>query len=152
MAIPRRKIDAELHTFLATSLSQFAHDVALALLIWAVLDTIVGIFSRPQTKAVMMLGGEDDTLHSACLQGINPLVDITIAERRIEQVDRIIAITPLYPILTIERIGTIMDEGIRLHTLPSHLLGGGHRQNGLRWVYLGKKRHMRHHRGNDKQE
>jgi len=95
------------------------------------------VLGGPQAEAVVVLGGEDDSLHASGLEGLGPLVDIAVAERGVEEVDGTVAIAPLHAVVTTVGVGTVMDEGIGLHALPCHLMVGGHGEHGLGWTDLG---------------
>src|SRR5947208_15747797 len=62
IAIPRRQIDAEPHALPGARLGDLLHDVATER---TVLDRMLGVPRRPQTKAVMVLAGEDQSFHPA---------------------------------------------------------------------------------------
>ena len=137
MTVPGREIDAELESMAAACLSQLAHHIALAILVGTVLDAIIGVFGGPQTEAIVVFSRQDDAFHATGFQSLHPLVDIAIAQRGVENIDRIVAIAPLHAVVTTVGVGTVMDEGIGLHALPRHLMGGGHGEHGLGWTDLG---------------
>ena len=84
-----------------------------------------------------MLGCEDDSLHAAILQRLDPLVHVAVAKGRIEGVGRIIAVAPLDAVVAIERVRTVVDKRIGLHALPRHLILCRHRLDRHR------RRHLR---------
>ena len=80
----------------------------------------------------MVLGREDDALHTCLFADTSPLAAVEV--RGIEELQFLVAKTPLLVGVGIERI---MDEGIHLHVIPFQLLVRGQR------VQLGHRRHRR---------
>ncbi|PAV92943.1 hypothetical protein WR25_09910 [Diploscapter pachys] len=72
--IPGREVQAERQAVAARRLLHFADDIALAVLVGAVADAMLGQHRRPQAEAVMMLGGEDDAGHASGLRRGDDLV------------------------------------------------------------------------------
>src|SRR5947209_6861845 len=72
--------------------------------------------SRPQTKAVMMLAGEDDAIHSRHSQ--RPHDRPGVERRRHEERLRLVAISPLF---VGKRIHRKMEEGAEFTFLPCDL-------------------------------
>ena len=80
-------------------------------------DVIVGQLCRPEAESIMVLGGENHTLHASLCESPGPLLCIQMC--RVESHGICIAIPPLH---IVERVQSEVNEGIRLHLLPLHLL------------------------------
>ena len=78
MSVPWRKIYSKLNTIFLTSCSQFAHDIALTILIRRVTDTIFSQLSWPQTETIVMLGCKDYPLHAGIYECLYPLFAIQL--------------------------------------------------------------------------
>ena len=124
IAVPRRKVNTELQPIFMASIRKVAHHITLSILPRRILYGILRRSRRPEAEAVVVLGGQDDTLQSGRLNRTNPLFAIEVG--RVECRSRRIAITPFQ---IIERIQSEMHERIRLQFMPFHLLGRRHRQN-----------------------
>ena len=62
--VPWREVNSELDAIFLTSGSQLADDVPFSVFIRSVADAILRQLGGPQAETVMMLGGEDHTLHA----------------------------------------------------------------------------------------
>ena len=127
VTVPGREIDAKLESVFLAGCRQFAHDVALAVLVGGVAHAVVGILGGPEAEAVVVLGGDDDALHAGVVERLGPL--LAVEAGRVETLQRGVAISPL---AVAKGVGTKVDEGIGLHLLPSHLVLGGQRRDGRR--------------------
>ena len=74
----------------------------------------------------MVLGGEDDALHSRLFANPRPLPAVQVAW--VEQLRVLVAETPFLTGVGVERV---VDEGIHLHALPSQLVLCRHRAAGI---------------------
>ena len=110
IAIPRRQIDAESHALPGARLGDLLHDVATER---TVLDRMLGVPRRPQTKAVMVLAGEDQSFHPAALRCAHDLVCVKIGG--IEHRRRLVAVAPL---AIRERVDGEMQEPVELKLVP----------------------------------
>ena len=141
VTIPRRKVDSKLETFLATSLSEFAHHITLTILPRRVLDGILCIGRGPHAETAMVLSRKDDASHASLFADSRPLTTIEIGG--IEQLRILIAKAPLLIGIGVERV---MDESIHLHILPTQLVGIGKRTTGrnlcLDFECQGRKQHQ----------
>ena len=137
--VPRRKVDSELQPLLATSLSQLTHYVTPTLLPRRVLDGVRCIGRRPHTETTVVLGCEDDTLHTRLFTDACPLPAVKV--RWVKQFQRLIAEAPF---LVGVRIQRIMDEGIHLHILPPQLILRRYRATGRHMLHLPKCQHGQH--------
>ena len=142
MAVPRREVQAQLQAILVAGSGQFAHHVALSVLIRCVANRVVGVFRRPETKAVMMLGREDDAFHTGLTTHPSPL--FTVESRRIERLQRCIAVAPL---AVAERVRSEVDEGVGFQLLPCNLMLSGQRADGCRRVLRISSQSSRNHAG-----
>ena len=61
MPVDERIVETDFDTFGAECLDRLANQV---LLVGRVADAIVGVFGGPQTKAVVVLGGDDEIFHA----------------------------------------------------------------------------------------
>ena len=122
VAVPGREVEAELEAVLTAGGGQFAHDVALAVLVGGVADAVVGVFRGPQAETVVVLGGEDDAFHAGGLHRGGPLTGVQPGGG--ETAQWCIAVAPL---AVAEGVGAEVYEGVSFHLLPRHLLGGGQR-------------------------
>jgi hypothetical protein len=68
---------------------------------------------RPERKAVVVLGGQDDSREACCLEGARPLS--CVKGRWVEQRRILTAVAPLF---TRERVRSEVDERVHLHALP----------------------------------
>ena len=116
--VPGRQINGKFQPFLAACLGEFANDIALAALPGGVLDGVFGISRRPHTETAVMLGCENDSLHTSLLAHARPLPTIKVLG--IEQGWILVAITPFLVSVGVHRV---MDERIHLHILPPELVG-----------------------------
>ena len=123
VAVPRRKIDAELESVPAAGIGQLPHQIPLAAAPRGVLHAVLGIGRRPETEPVVVLGREHHAFHSGGPERPHPLVAIQI--RRVERRSRSIAVPPFH---VVERIEPVMDEGVGFQLLPSELTGIRHRK------------------------
>ena len=62
--VPWREVNSELDAIFLTSGSQLADDVPFSVFIRSIADAILRQLGGPQAETVMMLGGEDHTLHA----------------------------------------------------------------------------------------
>src|SRR5437667_1375615 len=127
IAIPRREIDAESHALAGARLGYLLHDVATER---TVLDRMLGVPRRPQTKAVMVLAGEDQSLHPAALGGAHDLVCVKIGG--IEHRRRLV---PVAPLAIRERVHGEMQETVELELVPGELTGSRERREGSRRIH-----------------
>ena len=116
VAVPRREIYAELDTLTAARLGNLAHDVALAILVWRVLDRVLGVGARPQAESVMMFGRKDQPLKARVLD--DPDQSVGVEVRRVEYRLGLVAIAPL---TVCEGVDGKVYEGILLHAVPLQL-------------------------------
>jgi hypothetical protein len=109
IAIPRREIHAELQTVLAARCGKLRDDIAVAALPGTVLHGVFCVGARPQAEAVVMLRGEDETLHAGVVRDARPLP-------RIERVgvERALVFAPVAPFLVGERVHAEVQEAIEL--------------------------------------
>ena len=117
VAVPGREIDCKLQSFLAASLGQFLHHIALTVLPRRVLHRILCISRWPHAETAMVLGGEDNALHSCLFANPRPLP--AVETRRIEQLRVLVSVTPFLICVSVQRV---MYECIHLHLLPSVLV------------------------------
>src|ERR1019366_1801514 len=92
VAVPRRKIDAELHVMARRGLRDIAHHIALPLAPRALRYRVVGGPRRPQAEAVVMLAGQNHAAHSGVRQRGNDCVGIELPG--VEQIWVFVAVTP----------------------------------------------------------
>ena len=121
VAVPGREIERQLQPVLAAGFRQFGHNVTLAVLVGRPADVVVRALEGPQAETVVVLGGQDDSLHACRHKGLGPL--LTVQPGGLESLGVGI---PIPPFAVIEGVQAEMDEGISLHLLPGHLLGFGH--------------------------
>ena len=120
--VPRRKIDSELQPLLTTGISQLANHVALAVLPWGVLYTVLCVFRRPHAEPAVVLGGKDDATHASLFAYPCPLAAVQIAG--VEQLQVFVAESPF---LVGVGVHGVVYKGIHLHILPPQLILCGHR-------------------------
>ena len=131
VAVPGREVDAEAEPALPAGCGEFTHRIAIPMLVRRLPDGIIGEAGRPQTEAVVMLGCEYHTLHSAALQRAYPLV--TVEGVGIEDTRVSISVAPL---LVLERVRSEMDKRIRSHLHQFYLLGCRDGIDGSRGICL----------------
>src|SRR5690606_41495757 len=78
--------------------------------------------TRPQTKAVMVLGCDDDRLHSSPFGNSRPLTGVQIAWIKHGWI-----FISMPPFFIRKSIRSEMDKHVVFHLLPIYLLGAGHR-------------------------
>ena len=101
---------------------------------------MTAVLAGPQAEAVMMLGCEDNALHSGLAGYTGPL--LTVKVRWSEDVRVLISGTPL---IVGESIGAKMNEHIIFHSLPLQLSGSRYRAIWLRSLaFLARSRHHKH--------
>src|SRR5882724_10075930 len=76
MAIPRRKINTEFQTILASGDRNIPDQISLPSFPRAGLDAVLALHGWPQAKTVMMFSDEDDLLDSSGLGGPHPLLRV----------------------------------------------------------------------------
>ena len=128
VAIPWRKIDAELESCFATRVAEFAQDVALAILPRARSHGVGAERRRPVAEAVVVLRGDDDSLHSRVLHDTDPLARVELG--RVEHRRRIGAMAPLH---AREGVRPEVDEPRELKVLPRELPRRRQRADRRRW-------------------
>ena len=130
VAVPRTQVDSELDAIFLTGCRQFAHHIALSVLIGRVADAVFRKLCGPQAESVMMLGGKDYALHTGCHKGLHPLLAVQLGGVERGRVG--VAITPL---AVVEGVQSEMHKGIGLHLLPLHLFRFGNGKNGFGSLY-----------------
>src|ERR1700677_850215 len=68
VSIPRGEVDAELQAMASGGAGDIADHIALTILPVAIADAVLRCLSGPETKTVVVLAGENHTLHPAGLQ------------------------------------------------------------------------------------
>ncbi len=119
VAIPRRKVDAELEAMTTGGGGHIADDVALPVLEGARLDGVSGLLGRPENEAVVMLGDQDDVPGAGGLNGVHPLIGIEVDWVEDFRVGG--AVTPL---AIEEGVGRKVEDDAELEVLPDRLLRG----------------------------
>ena len=132
--VPGREVYAKLQSVFLACRGQFAHHVALSVLVRRVAYAVVGVVGGPQAEAVVMLGRDDDTFQSRLDKGLRPL--LAIEPGGVEGFQFGVAVPPF---AVVEGVQAKMDEGVCLHLLPPHLMlgGDGHHRCGCLVVVLG---------------
>ena len=129
VAVPGRKIDAELQPVLAAGVGDLPHHVALAVLPRAVLHRVLGVLARPEAEAVVVLAGEDQPAHAGLLGRADDLVGVEVGG--IEDFLRLVAVAPF---LVGEGVDGEVQEAVDLQVVPAELPRAGHGAIGLRRV------------------
>ena len=109
MAIPWREVQTQFQAVLLTGGCQLAYNIALTILVRRIANAVVGVLGGPQTKTVVVLGGEYHTFHTGSLDGAGPLLGIKLGGVEITQWR--IAIAPL---AIAKGVGTEVDKSISL--------------------------------------
>ena len=130
VAVPRTQVNGKLDAIFLTGRRQFAHHIALSVLIGRVADAVFRKLCGPQAETVMMLGGKDYALHTGCHKGLHPLLAVQLGGVERGRVG--VAITPL---AVVEGVQSEMHKGIGLHLLPLHLFRFGNGKNGFGSLY-----------------
>lgn len=89
---------------------------------------MLGVLRRPQTKTVMMLGGENESLYANFFGETRDLVRIEIS--RIKKRRRFIAIAPFF---IRKRVYREMQESVKFYLLLAQLPLGGNRAARRGW-------------------
>ena len=92
MPVPGREVEAECEAFGAGGVGKFADDIAPALPPGTRGDRVGGERRRPETEAVVVLGGEDDGAEPAGPCGADPLPGV---ERRGREYAGILVAVPI---------------------------------------------------------
>src|SRR5205085_11683079 len=116
MPIPRREIEAGIESLRPTRIDELTHDVTLAVAPGAVRDGLVGRLRGPETKAIVVLGGEDEGSKACRARAPRPLPRV---ELRGGEDGRIFAAGP--PLAVGEGVDAEMQEHRELVTLPLEL-------------------------------
>ena len=106
-AVPRREIHRELQSVLLAGVRQFAHDVALSVLIRRACHVVVVALERPEAEAVMVFCCENDALHACCHERLCPLFAVETCGVERSRVGVAVA-----PFAVVERVQTEVDEGV----------------------------------------
>ena len=130
IAVPWTQVNGKLDAILLTGRRQFAHHIALSVLVGRVADAVFRKLCGPQAESVMMLGGKDYALHAGCHKGLHPLFTVQLGGVERGRVG--VAITPL---AVVEGVQSEMHKGIGLHLLPLHLFRFGNGKNGFGSLY-----------------
>src|SRR5215472_11771879 len=103
------------------------HHVTFSFPPGALTDRVIGGFCRPETEAVVMLGGEDYAAHPGRCQ--RPHDGVRVERRRVEETGIFVSIPPF---LIGERVDREMQESRSLEFMPAHLAGRGNGAIGAR--------------------
>ncbi len=145
VAVPGRKVDAELQAVPPAGVGNLAHHVPLTALPGAVLDRVLRVLRRPQAEAVVMLGREDQPLHACLLRRAHNLVGVERAG--IEDRFRLIAVAPF---LVGEGIHREVQKAIELQILPRPLSRAG--QGAVRLGRVRRQGNARHVQADSRQQ
>src|SRR5207247_11316506 len=104
------ELDTYFPSSFPTSFRYLLHDIALKR---AVLDRMRCVSRRPQTEAVVVLAGENQSFHPAVARGTDDLVGVEIG--RVEDRGRLVAVAPL---AVRERVHGEMEEAVELELVP----------------------------------
>ena len=125
VAVPGGKVDTELDAIFLAGITQFANDIAFAVLPRGGGYGVAGGLCGPEAEAVVMLRGDEGHLETGVLEGTHPL--FAIQGRGVEDIRVFSSIAPL---TTGESIHTKVQESSQLHRLPLQLLGSGNETGG----------------------
>src|SRR5690606_7972763 len=112
IAIPRRKIDAKLHSRTMCGLHKVAHHIALPIFPRGFRDIIIRSLCRPQTKTIVVFCHTNqsfETCRSSCLRDL-----IRVKSRRVKNFGICISKTPF---LILECRGCVVNQSIQLHLM-----------------------------------
>ena len=127
VAVPGRKINAELQSLPTASGGNLFHHVAFAAAPRAVLHGMLGVSAGPKTEPIVVLGGQDQIPEPGLPRDMRPLTRIQLA--RIKQPGSFRAVAPL-PVR--ECVHAEMQETVELHFVPAKLPSRRHRTERLR--------------------
>ena len=118
VSVPRRHVEAVLHTQFARCIGEIAWNVRLfRILVRRILAVVVGCLRWPQTKAIVVLHHSDAAFHLGLFAQPQPLFGVGFA-RRSKRVYIFIAKSPLF---TRVGIHSVVEEGVEFRLLPFHL-------------------------------
>ena len=132
VTIPRGEIDTKLDTAAPTGIRYLAHNIALSVLPWAVLDAVLGVGARPQAEAVMVLAGQNQRLHAGTFDCGDPLVGIQrigVEQRRV--------FGAVAPLAVREGIHAEMGKGVKFKLLPCQLARAGRDRSRIADLFFG---------------
>ena len=119
VAIPRRKVDAELESTRVTRITQFTQHITASRFPRTRRYRVRAQLRRPIAETIVMLGGDDHALDARVFHHAHPLRRIKRAG--IEHLRRLITMPPLF---IRKRVGAEVDEASELHLLPRELTRG----------------------------
>ena len=116
VAIPWRKVNAELQADFPAGARNFADNISFASAPRTALYTMFRVPAWPEAETIMMLCCDYDEFHAGILDGSSPLARVQVG--RVKNARVLCAFSPL---LVHERIHAEMDEGDELKFLPGEL-------------------------------
>src|SRR5690606_4598212 len=127
IAVPRRKIDAKLHSRTMCGLHKVAHHIALPIFPRGFRDIIIRSLCRPQTKTIVVFCHTNqsfETCRSSCL---SYLVSVKVSGSKYFWISVAEA-----PLLILECRGCVVNQTIQLHLMPVQLTRSGESSVRLR--------------------
>ena len=125
VAVPGRQVDAEFEPGGCAGLGELGNHVSLPVPPRTIFDRMRGVLRWPQTKAVVVLGGEDEPLHAAAAGGVDDLGGTEIA--RVEDIRGFVAQPPF---AVAKGVDGEVQEPIKLMGVPGLLARRRHRAMG----------------------
>ena len=120
VAIPRRKVDAELHLAARRGLRNIAHHIALPAAPGALKYGVVGGLGGPKAETIVVLAGEDHAAHAGIRQRAHDGIGIELFG--VEDVGVFVAVAPF---LIGERVDREVQEGGEFQVVPGQLPRAG---------------------------